>query len=589
MHDETVKRVLVAVVTCHKYRDRANAQRETWVKDVPDQMDVRFFLGRPAKSGSGPRKKPLKDEVWLDVSDGYQDLPAKVVAVCEWALKQGYDYLCKIDDDVYLRPERLMNMGLNGRPYMGRLRGPSGNLVAPYCSGLTYVLNRDAMKVVLATPINDYAEDRFVGNALYSAGIIATPDYRFVVTKSTRNAKSGREGPRQGNFVISSGEYDVQEMHQAHKEFLTVPSKVKNISMCGRFQDVAVMIKTFLRDGHLFKTVQQVENFLPGAKMIIVDDGRESREKIELYAKLRMRGHDCLWLPFDSGFCAKSNMAVEALDRPYMLIASDDFEFDKKTSDGVAKLLDVLEEDHLVGVASGTVDKKNYQGFIEKGPGYIKEIPLVPRGELRTKSGTRYDYCDITVNYCLVRRDVLQSERVGWDEKYKIGGDHFEFFDQVRAEGWKAAIVSEVNINQRKFDRRLEHPEYQKFRGRAKQSLPRFFEKYNIERYIAFDGREDVLLPSGEIISKAPPWNRPPLTTTIAALHRRDPGPVRGSYVTKERLYLTADDRVVTENERGKKRLFAGRGRAIPMATAIKYGLVEVKNDNPNDSSADNN
>jgi GT2 family glycosyltransferase len=536
---------------------------------VPPEIDYKFFLGR------GPKRKKAADEVILDVGDNYNDLPLKTVAMCEWALKNGYDYLCKVDDDVYLRPERILTSDFEGKDYIGRLRGPSGKFSAPYCSGFTYILSRKAMEIIVGSVPTDNAEDRFIGNTLYAAGIVATPDYRFVVIKSNRNANSGTEGPREGNLIISAGEFVPKDMLKIHNEFLTLKSNVKSLSIDGKFQNVSVLVKTFLRDPHALLTIQEIESFLPGAKIIIVDDGYESKDKIELYSKLRLRGHSCLWMEFDSGFCAKSNIGVASLDRQYLLIASDDFEFNPKVSEGVAKLIDVLDSDPSVGVASGTVDGNNYQGLIERGEGYIKEIPLVPKGVCRTPSGTKYDYCDITVNYCLVRQEVFESGRVAWDEEYKIGGDHFEFFDQVRSEGWKVAIVSGVNINQRKYKSAMEHPQYRKYRGRARQSLPRFFEKYNITRYIAFDGREDVLTESGEVVSKAP--TKSSILISATKLHKSVKVTSRGTFVTTERLYRTPSGEIVTAGHPDRQKLFAAKGIGIPIEMAEKYGLVGGK------------
>jgi hypothetical protein len=89
-------KILVAVVTCHKFRSRADAQRETWIKDMRG-ADLRFFLGE-----GGDAERP--DEVILPVRDDYRSLPQKCKLVFQWALDNGYDWCVKIDDDVYLRP-----------------------------------------------------------------------------------------------------------------------------------------------------------------------------------------------------------------------------------------------------------------------------------------------------------------------------------------------------------------------------------------------------------------------------------------------------------------------------------------------------
>jgi hypothetical protein len=76
-------KTLVAVVTCHKYRSRMEAQLATWVADpIPDGMDVAFFLGRGNSAGHSR-------DVLLDVDDSYGALPSKVKAMVQWAYDNG--------------------------------------------------------------------------------------------------------------------------------------------------------------------------------------------------------------------------------------------------------------------------------------------------------------------------------------------------------------------------------------------------------------------------------------------------------------------------------------------------------------------
>ena len=76
------------------------------MKDVVG-ADVVFFKGW---SIYGER---ASDEVCLDVDDDYKELKDKVNAIHRWALQRGYEYLWKVDDDVYLRPERLLALNLS--------------------------------------------------------------------------------------------------------------------------------------------------------------------------------------------------------------------------------------------------------------------------------------------------------------------------------------------------------------------------------------------------------------------------------------------------------------------------------------------
>src|ERR1035438_3326518 len=101
-------RTLIAVTTCHAFRDRADAVRATWGAEV-EGADIRYFLGRGAAARD--------DEVLLDCDDGYHHLSQKTQLIRRWALEQGYDYLWKIDDDTYVRPERLLGNGFADLDY----------------------------------------------------------------------------------------------------------------------------------------------------------------------------------------------------------------------------------------------------------------------------------------------------------------------------------------------------------------------------------------------------------------------------------------------------------------------------------------
>src|ERR1700691_2948142 len=93
------------------------------------------------------------------------------------------------------------------------------------------------------------------------------------------------------------------------------------------FENLSIGVRTFLRDDKLFRVIEDVRRTLPGAQLIIADCGEMTEEKDSLYAELEREGHIHIDLPFDSGFGRMSNEIVDHLDRPYLLIASDDFDF----------------------------------------------------------------------------------------------------------------------------------------------------------------------------------------------------------------------------------------------------------------------
>jgi galactosyltransferase len=155
-------KTLIAVAGCHKNQARADAQRQTWVKDVGTAADVRFFSGKPHPDGPIP-----DDELWLNCPDGYKDRKEKVIAIIQWAVEHGYDYLWKVDDDVYLRPERLL--ALEPHDYYGA--------IVPYtkhrCFGAIYGLSRSSMETLIMrdTLADQLREDVWVADRLRELGV----------------------------------------------------------------------------------------------------------------------------------------------------------------------------------------------------------------------------------------------------------------------------------------------------------------------------------------------------------------------------------------------------------------------------------
>lgn len=251
------------------------------------------------------------------------------------------------------------------------------------------------------------------------------------------------------------------------------------------FSKVSVMIKTFLRDPLLYNCIINIPNALPKCTMIIVDDGYIGLDKQEDYARLVRRGHKVITLPFDSGFGAKSNAAVSVLDTPYMLIASDDFDFSQfSAQDGVMRLLYTLEEYPDIDIASGRVNNRPYEfNLLDEGSTITEVDAKIPDNPKQYVNP-----CDLTVNYSLVRSKVFQ--KIGWDDGIKIGGgEHGAFFLDVKRAGFKVAYISGVNINEQ-LNRRPSD-EYLNFRNRARSPERPCFKKRGIKKYVMASGQID--------------------------------------------------------------------------------------------------
>jgi hypothetical protein len=165
-----MSKILIGVVTCEKFKERADAQRASWVPRIQG-ADVRFFLAKQDHD-------PLPDEVFLDCPDDYKSLPAKVKAMYQWAIANGYQKVCKLDDDTFLA-SRIMTV-VPPQDYAGFLNATPPK---PWCSGFCYWLSERAMRIVAEAPIpsDEWAEDRWVGGVLHGHGIMPHWDKRYAL------------------------------------------------------------------------------------------------------------------------------------------------------------------------------------------------------------------------------------------------------------------------------------------------------------------------------------------------------------------------------------------------------------------------
>lgn len=211
-------RALVAVASC--VRDCQNgyndAIRETWGKDcAPAGLELRFFAG----GGVG---RTAQDEVGLDCPDGYLDLPWKTKAILQWALREGFDFIFKVDTDTFAVPDRLARSGFQHTDYTGSFNGQIGARVIyqrrcwSWASGGSgYWLSRRAAEVIVAEAIGPLAicpklkypcEDLWVGQVLgphVAAGWLQarhdegygrsySPDFSCILTSHFCSAGQGR-------------------------------------------------------------------------------------------------------------------------------------------------------------------------------------------------------------------------------------------------------------------------------------------------------------------------------------------------------------------------------------------------------------
>ena len=161
-------KTLIAILSCHALRGYEQSLRDTWIREVPKEVDYRFFLGLPNTNTES-------DEVFLTVGDTLHDLTHKMVSVCAWALAQGYHYLFKVDLDTLVRPVNFLQSDFKDWDWVG---GQNSFFAS---GGAGYTLSRRAMQAVVDHKIEPGpAEDVNTAHALLEQGIELHHDPRFL-------------------------------------------------------------------------------------------------------------------------------------------------------------------------------------------------------------------------------------------------------------------------------------------------------------------------------------------------------------------------------------------------------------------------
>jgi hypothetical protein len=207
-------KILIAIKTCHAYREKTDLQRRLWLHRVHG-ADVRFFFGR------GATRDPLPDEVFIDCDDSYAGIVAKGRAMLAWAWENGYDYVFYTDDDVYIMPERLLRSDFYLYDYVGRFASVSGTDDGTgYASGGPGIwLSRHSLQVVIDNPPNpkEGSDDRDIGLTLGAHGIKCHLDQRYCLSREWKQFASTLItccSERQSPTLKVAGPVDLNYVHQ---------------------------------------------------------------------------------------------------------------------------------------------------------------------------------------------------------------------------------------------------------------------------------------------------------------------------------------------------------------------------------------
>lgn len=196
-------------------------------------------------------------------------------------------------------------------------------------------------------------------------------------------------------------------------------------------------------------------------------------------------------LDYDIGLSAARNRMVELLDTEYFVLCDDDFVIDDQFSLGNA--LRLMDEDPAVAGVGGyyrdviydpamrlksTMDRHfTFQAFYEEKTGTLVRAPFYHLPFHECYDQERHALAaDILQNIALFRTKDFGVERLHWDERMKITGEHLDFYVKNLRED-KRLFLYDPGFS-------VLHNRVQNFAYRAKRArtdgINLFFEKWNV-------------------------------------------------------------------------------------------------------------
>lgn len=218
-----------------------------------------------------------------------------------------------------------------------------------------------------------------------------------------------------------------------------------------RKSEVAIGIKTFMREETLFRVLDSIEKYFPFSyKLYIADDGDISEEKEYRYQQLEAQGHVITRLPFNAGLSAGRNEIIRRVTEDYILITDDDIMLND--SESISRMKEILDSEPDIGLCAGMIYQEGGEPFggKEYSQGLMLEIDnnvlyrYKSNGNLSKLNGMIFNYADQVVNFFLAKREVFDDVR--WDDRIKIEYEHMDFFLELKKTGWKAAVCLNTKL-----------------------------------------------------------------------------------------------------------------------------------------------
>lgn len=256
------------------------------------------------------------------------------------------------------------------------------------------------------------------------------------------------------------------------------------LSTPDELDDTTILIKTFDRDGYLFRLVDSIRSRYPDVPIIVADDGRPNPERDEF-----LQGTTHLKLPYDSGLSRGRNAALDACETEFFVVLDDDsFITEEARLGDLVSLLDVADIAAGKQVECSVRDASgHYEGYLIRDEDVLRMTYLDP--EWRTHQGILYCPTELALNIFAARTEAIQTFR--WDDEFKIGYEHLDFFLRCKNEGLRVVYAPWSRVHHRPKGV-TSSPTYMKYRRRVRSSRDHFFNKHHLGAVMNFSGGLDT-------------------------------------------------------------------------------------------------
>lgn len=203
---------------------------------------------------------------------------------------------------------------------------------------------------------------------------------------------------------------------------------------------IAVGIKTFSRTEKLEQLLESIDPQIFDV-VYVADDGKMTQRKRNLYNRGFSFDLVILNLEYDSGLGYGRKKIVDNLTEEYILIVDNDM----LIPNNVEILKDQLEMEPNLGGVSGYL-LEGSRLIASTHDLHIKDDLLIrdikDKKTIRMVAGAPLVLFDFIPNATMYRKACL--EEYSWDENYKIGYEHLDFFMGQKQTNWKFAFSPTV-------------------------------------------------------------------------------------------------------------------------------------------------